>query len=1157
MRLSLRTCLFGLALSLSVEAAASSPAQVAGPRPSLPRAGEAWQGLLGEPGSGAERPPTGRVDASKLAAPAGRRARTPAEVEGLAAMELLLARYRNAARVSADTLAHVIAVEAERGRVTLERSLGERITRRRDRARFLRADAIARYEKFLAAHPDDPAWTPEILFRLAELHFSDAADRFARAEEAYEQQLLAFEARADKQPGDVSPEAPRVDYARPVALFYDLLARFPDYVHSDAALYMLALLRFEEERFDDARQALLALACQSRYAVPAPDGSNLVRSAQWRRGDYDACAPRRADSKYIAEAWLRVGEMHYDLDELSPALAAYTEAARDTQNQYYDEALIRIGWTLYLLRKFPEAAAKLDEFVRYADAVKATDPENSALAVRDLGIRYIAKSYVEEDWDLDGNPDPEWGLPRLERDYKDRGREPHVPEVYAALGDLLAYDSEYRAAIKAYTTALQRWPTAAAAPQLQKKVLDAWAALGDQAQVRDARDKLASNYLRGTPWFYANESDTDAIEAAMKLVEDALVASAVERHAYAQSLRAAGDARAEAEYRAAALAYEAYLSRYPDTPSSYQYRYDYAESLFYSGQYLPASQAYAAVRDSNLGANRQVEAAEGVVLSLEALVEDEQKARRLEVPDLPKQGQAKGPFEPRPIPDLLLTLQAAYDRYVAIKPDSKEAGTLMYKAGAISQRYYHFDDAEERFVVVVDNYCAENIAINAGFAIVDGRVVRDDLKGAQQWTDKLLEKACGAGEDSAKFAGDLKTLGNAVRFQEANQLFEAGEFEAAADRYVALVAGAPKDPNADRALNNAAVAYEKIGRFGSASKTYERIYKEYPDSEFADDALLRSGLNHVRFFEFDDAVQSYLVLAEDARYKDSEHRLIALKNAADLLDNLQQYPKSSALFVRYAAQTKDPKEAVDATFRAAVVLRKTDDHRAAEAAFAAFLGKYGADPKEAAKAVEAHLRIGQARAAMGDRKGAETAYRDCIATFTARGLQMSTDAADYPAEAQFLLSEYSLADLLGFKLQGTGKKLADNTKILFDRVVLASKSYDGVLPYRRIDWVLTAMFRRGYAFEITAIKMREAPVPRELKEYSEPWFAYKDLVEQGASKFEAMAIPLYEETIKRAREYGVANEYTRKALERMNIYKPDQYPLLHDPAVELQVEDRR
>jgi hypothetical protein len=114
-----------------------------------------------------------------------------------------------------------------------------------------------------------------------------------------------------------------------------------------------------------------------------------------------------------------------------------------------------------------------------------------------------------------------------------------------------------------------------------------------------------------------------------------------------------------------------------------------------------------------------------------------------------------------------------------------------------------------------------------------------------------------------------------------------------------------------------------------------------------------------------------------------------------------------------------------------------------------------------------------------------------------------------------------------------------------------------VLPYRRIEWVLAAMYRRAYAFEITAIKMREAPVPRELKEFSEPWFAYKDEIETAAQKFEAMAVPLYEETVKRGREYGVESEWTRKARERINIYKPEEYPLLHDAALELELEDRR
>jgi tetratricopeptide (TPR) repeat protein len=140
--------------------------------------------------------------------------------------------------------------------------------------------------------------------------------------------------------------------------------------------------------------------------------------------------------------------------------------------------------------------------------------------------------------------------------------------------------------------------------------------------------------------------------------------------------------------------------------------------------------------------------------------------------------------------------------------------------------------------------------------------------------------------------GKLRSIGNAVIFQEATILFEAGEFEAAADRYVALVNQAPDDPNADNALNNAAVAYENIGRFESASNTYERIYTTYKPcsspklkpgekcSEFSDYALLRTGFNHARFFEFEEAVDKYLVLATKDDYLNSDHRLTALRNAA-------------------------------------------------------------------------------------------------------------------------------------------------------------------------------------------------------------------------------------------------------------------------------------
>jgi len=256
-------------------------------------------------------------------------------------------------------------------------------------------------------------------------------------------------------------------------------------------------------------------------------------------------------------------------------------------------------------------------------------------------------------------------------------------------------------------------------------------------------------------------------------------------------------------------------------------------------------------------------------------------------------------------------------------------------------------------------------------------------------------------------------------------------------------------------------------------------------------------------------------------------------------------------------KSEDKAKAADALFRAAEVLGKTSDHKATIAAYQRFLTQYGNEPQHAARAVEAQLRIGQAYASMGDRKKAEEYYRATVSTFESRGLKPATDAADFPSEAQFLLAEYALADVLATKVTSTGKKMEKEVQQLTDRLKAASEAYDNVFPYRRIEWVLAAMYRRGYAFETWAINIRAAPVPKQLQEYSEAWFAYKDIVDQFASRAEEKAIGLYEETVKRAKEYAIANEWTAAAQERLNIYKPEEYPLLRTPALDLQLEDVR
>ncbi len=1126
-----------------------------GARAALP--GTTSPGRAGEPGSGlAPDKPLRATDPERLRAPLPKRPRNDREARGVAEMEELLGRYRGAHQDMADTMADLLAIGVEQGKRQLNARYERAIKNHRGKARKLRAAAVKRYEQFLQAHPNDPTWTPEIMFRLADLHFEASSDRLTRQEDAYERALEAYQLALEKDPNAEAPMGPVADYKESIALFREVVTRFPSYPFNDAALYMIGTLLFEEENFDQSRQAYLALACRNRYEPPDVAGTNLTAD-QFDPGNYQHCEAWKEGSRFAAEAWLRVGEVHYDLDELDAALEAYTQVANDPENDLYDEALIRLAWTQYLKRDFGAAADTFDMFVMYADAQLGKGAAEGAVQLRDDGVKYLAKTYVEEDWDGDGRRDPYTGVSRLDKDYAGRNDEPHVPEVYAALGDLYAFQTDFQSAIQIWELSLRRWPLAPAAPSMQLRVLQAYNMLQDQDGATRARDALATNFLRGTQWFYANEGNPDVIEDAQKLAEEALVATAIDHHQKAQVLKADGDPGAKREYAIAAKAYAAYLERFPDTETSYEYRYWYADSLYYADQFIDAALQYAEVRDSNLDNRFQRDAAVGAVASWEDLIRQEETAGRMSVPDLPKKG-SPGPFDqPKEIPNALLQLQAAYERFVDVNPDAEEVGTYMYLSGQVAQRYHHFDEAERRLGRVLEEHCDENVSINAAKTIIDGYVAREDLKKTQEWTEKLMEMKCGEGDESTKFAGELKSLKNAVRFQEATILYEAAEFEAAADRYVALVNEAPQDTNADRALNNAAVAYEKIGRYGSAVQTYKRIYTDYKDSEFADDALLRTGFNHIRFFEFDQAIKAYEVLAEDDQYKDSEFRETALWNAADLADNLRDYRHSATLYRKFAGMAADRDKAAEATFRAAEVTAKTGKKRATIRAFQDYLRRYGSVSEESARALEANLRIAHAYASMGKRKAASTGYTDVVGLFGARGLQPATEPADLAAEAQFQLAEYVMGDYLKVKLSSSGKRLEKETKDLLDQMVAAAKAYTEVVKYRRADWALAAVYRTGFAFEQTAIKLRAAPVPKKLKQYSEPWFAYKDIVDRAAQQFEAKAIGFYEQTLFRAKEYNIANEWTRAATERLNIYKPEEYPLLRPPALDLQLEDLR
>jgi TolA-binding protein len=235
-------------------------------------------------------------------------------------------------------------------------------------AREYRRDAIGMFEAFLLKYPNDKRWTPDAMFRLAELYYEKSAEEYLDADEAYKKALDT------PSPPDTPP--PRVDHTPTINLYRRLLTEFPSYRFLDAAYYLLGFCLGEMGEDQQAKQALLALVCSNRFKpldtpVPTPKPSPRAPGASANAADedfYKECTPVRKESKFIPEAWTRIGEFHFDNpNELKFAIAAFRKVLTFKDSPYYDRALYKLAWSYYRDNRFPESVREFDNLVKYAD----------------------------------------------------------------------------------------------------------------------------------------------------------------------------------------------------------------------------------------------------------------------------------------------------------------------------------------------------------------------------------------------------------------------------------------------------------------------------------------------------------------------------------------------------------------------------------------------------------------------------------------------------------------------------------------------------------------------------------------------------------------------------------------------------------------------
>lgn len=1085
----------------------------------------------------------------------------------------------------------------------LERRYAQRIAKSESDQTKRRGDTIVLLENFLVAHPNHQTFTPDAMFRLADLYLD-------QANEEVDQRLAAQEAAG---PVEGQDQAIMADYSKSISLWEQVLTKFPSYRQTPSTMYLLA---YYTKTKDDRRslQIFLALACANKFkwdgkpmAVPTRQEAIKRVEAKSLRDPYGDCTGYpNADAELIRHAWVRgVADEHFAIaGELDDAIAGYGKVAADgKESPLYAEALYKLAWSYYKRDFLREAIVAFDGSVKlYDDTVAAggTPP----LELRDESIQYIAVAFTDP-WTGETDSDPAKAFARTNEFYKGRENENHVREIWVAMGhafsDLQAWDQ----AVDSFRKAIgQPWDLDPHNPLVHQEIVNAFEAKGDKFAADQAAAELATKYAPGTAWYTANEKDREAMESQRRIAERALYAAARNTHSAATVLRkeyeaaAQKDPTAQEEYLAmyakAVDLYRQFISTYPDSDYIYEFNFLQGEALFYSKRYPEAIVQYRWVRDHrDLGTAHYLDAARSILQALEAQAQDEVAAGKLQPLKIPSVAELQAlpqPWQQQPIPPTYVALQAEYDTYQNVVQDPAAAPQQGINAALISLAYLHIDDAIQRFEKVEENFChtpppdprdpkSVSPAAKAKDGILAIYQAQNKFDAIQATNNKFIQLGCGD-----KAAVDLAISQNrSLNFQRAAKLYGDKQYIPAAEAFYRFYKNAPQtDPDLPVALYNAAVAYKLADRPKTAIGLFKEFTaksdKRFKESPYFLDAMRLTAASQQASFQYDEAIRTYLDLADFAKKAKKlgikppdpipgeqpktldQIGLDALYNAAYAAEVSRDFKRAIDLYTQYGNVEPDRRKQDRALWSIAGMQRQQGDAARMTGTFERWRAKYGRDAGNTDDYVKSYYDTAKLLHAKGRTPDANSAERATIDAWKKLGATKNTPGAKYAAE-------FALEDAEDFytkqwapfaiktaasstNINNAKKQIQAQKEAIESLRKKAEDKYIALDQFGVLEASMAAKVRFGDIQYDRAQKVAEIPVPKIIAGNPDVVAQFESQRDAALKKDLDEAKADWSEVVELAKKGGVSNKWSQHANENLAREFPDEFRALRQELIQ-------
>lgn len=835
------------------------------------------------------------------------------------------------------------------------------------------------------------------------------------------------------------------------------------------------------------------------------------------------------DTRYLPQTLVYFGDYYFEEGELFEALDAYQKVVEYPDAPVYQYAHYKMGWTYYNLDNYSRA---LEQFLTVVELAKAADEGTADRAMLRQARNDIVRTYAKVgspgeaiDFFQDIAPDREDWLPMAENLAIFYGDEAAFADSSAMYRNLIEVNSSSHKVLD-YQYEIVR--NTATIDSYSEDALEEMVRLIQLVQAADDGQF---------------EEDRDLYEEELR--EKARNASRDWANTYH---REAQRTRNTDIYTMAHYLYRGYRQTFPDAEDIYEQTFFHAELLYELQQWERAAATYEKVLELDPEGEYTEDAVHATILALFEIAETSEERAEIQgdIDPLADDEDIDIP-EPEEMPELEQRLMTATANYIEYVPDGDQIVEVKYHRARTLYDYNHFEDAVELFEDIAFNHSDHDLAdVSANLHLATLELLGDFHELGDAVSRYIDEQPI----DDPEFQADLSGMHEAIRYNICVLHDEDEEWEQAAHCYLEYVQEFPNSEQADMALYNAALDFERVHEIGMAIQLRQQLLQLFPDSEHAPETLYNLGGNYHAWAIYGEASDHYEDYVEEYANDDTdaysaEDAEDALSNAATFRHGLQQYDRAIDNYRTYLDLFGDdnPERAAEVFFEIGRIYQEQDRYDAAYEHFEDYIAQYGREGTND-HLLEAHLELGLHHwERLDNRDRALDEFERTLDVYEAmdeEAQQQLTSGADAAAEAKFMIGEDLFEEAAAIAIDSSDdEELTEQTEKKNEAADEAREVFEEVIVFGRPDWAIAALYRIGSGYQDFADTLRDSPVPDELD--PGPREQYKGLLEDYAMAFEDNAAELYERALETARDANWYNEYSELAETRLSEIRPAEY----------------